>query len=114
MRLPVARKMASAAFVATAGAHLIASVEAEGGVPRDRALRFLAEHENLERGWYAGAVGWIDANGDGEFAVALRCGLLWEDGARLYAGVGVMPDSDPARELEETELKFKALLTALV
>jgi salicylate biosynthesis isochorismate synthase/menaquinone-specific isochorismate synthase len=46
--------------------------------------------------------------------VALRCGLLWEDGARLYAGVGVMPDSDPARELEETELKFKALLTALV
>ena len=62
----------------------------------------------------AGAVGWIDGRGDGEFAVALRCGLLWEDGARLYAGVGVMPDSDPARELDETELKFKALLTALV
>ena len=64
----------------------------------------------MERGWYAGAVGWTDGRGDGEFAVALRCGLLWEDGARLYAGVGVMPDSDPARELEETELKFKALL----
>ena len=47
-------------------------------------------------------------------APLLRCGLLWEDGARLYAGVGVMPDSDPARELEETELKFKALLTALI
>ena len=70
--------------------------------------------EGMERGWYAGAVGWIDGRGDGEFAIALRCGLLWEDGARLYAGVGVMPDSDPARELEETELKFKALLTALV
>jgi isochorismate synthase EntC len=55
----------------------------------------------------------MDAGGDGEFAVALRCGLLWEDGARLYAGVGVMPDSDAARELDETELKFKALLTAL-
>ena len=45
--------------------------------------------------------------------MALRCGLLWGDGARLYAGVGVMPDSDPARELEETDLKFKALLSAL-
>ncbi|MGH7764870.1 MAG: isochorismate synthase, partial [Candidatus Dormibacteraceae bacterium] len=87
---------------------------AVGGWPRDAAQRLIDELEGLERGWYAGAVGWIDGRGDGEFAVALRCGLLWEDGARLYAGVGVMPDSDPARELEETELKFKALLTALV
>jgi isochorismate synthase EntC len=87
---------------------------AVGGWPREAADALIDELEGMERGWYAGAVGWIDANGDGEFAVALRCGLLWEDGARLYAGVGVMPDSDPARELEETELKFKALLTALV
>ncbi|HEY1419271.1 MAG TPA: isochorismate synthase [Candidatus Dormibacteraeota bacterium] len=87
---------------------------AVGGWPREEAERLIDELEGLERGWYAGAVGWIDGRGDGEFAVALRCGLLWEDGARLYAGVGVMPDSDPARELEETELKFKALLTALV
>jgi isochorismate synthase len=87
---------------------------AVGGWPREAAERLIEELEGLERGWYAGAVGWIDGRGDGEFAVALRCGLLWEDGARLYAGVGVMPDSDPARELEETELKFKALLTALV
>jgi len=87
---------------------------AVGGWPRAAADRLIDELEGMERGWYAGAVGWIDAHGDGEFAVALRCGLLWEDGARLYAGVGVMPDSDPARELEETELKFKALLTALV
>lgn len=87
---------------------------AVGGWPRDAADALIDELEGLERGWYAGAVGWIDGRGDGEFAVALRCGLLWEDGARLYAGVGVMPDSDPARELEETELKFKALLTALV
>jgi isochorismate synthase len=86
---------------------------AVGGWPRAAADSLIDELENLERGWYAGAVGWIDGSGDGEFAVALRCGLLWEDGARLYAGVGVMPDSDPARELEETELKFKALLTAL-
>jgi len=87
---------------------------AVGGWPRDAADRLIDELEGMERGWYAGAVGWIDGHGDGELAVALRCGLLWEDGARLYAGVGVMPDSDPARELEETELKFKALLTALI
>lgn len=87
---------------------------AVGGWPRDAADALIDELEGMERGWYAGAVGWIDSRGDGEFAVALRCGLLWEDGARLYAGVGVMPDSDPARELEETELKFKALLTALI
>ena len=87
---------------------------AVGGWPRDAADELIDELEGMERGWYAGAVGWIDGRGDGEFAVALRCGLLWEDGARLYAGVGVMPDSDPARELEETELKFKALLTSLV
>jgi len=87
---------------------------AVGGWPREAAEQLIDELEDLERGWYAGAVGWIDGRGDGEFAVALRCGLLWEDGARLYAGVGVMPDSDPARELEETELKFKALLTALI
>jgi isochorismate synthase len=87
---------------------------AVGGWPREAADALIDELEGMERGWYAGAVGWIDGRGDGEFAVALRCGLLWEDGARLYAGVGVMPDSDPARELAETELKFKALLTALV
>jgi isochorismate synthase EntC len=86
---------------------------AVGGWPRQAADALIDELEGLERGWYAGAVGWIDGRGDGEFAVALRCGLLWEDGARLYAGVGVMPDSDPTRELEETELKFKALLMAL-
>jgi isochorismate synthase len=87
---------------------------AVGGWPRVAADVLIDELEGMERGWYAGAVGWIDGRGDGELAIALRCGLLWEDGARLYAGVGVMPGSDPARELEETELKFKALLTALV
>jgi len=87
---------------------------AVGGWPREAADVLIDELEGMDRGWYAGAVGWIDGRGDGELAVALRCGLLWEDGARLFAGVGVMPDSDAARELEETELKFKALLTALI
>ena len=86
---------------------------AVGGWPRRPALRLIDELEQMERGWYAGAVGWTDSRGDGEFALALRCGLLWEDGARLYAGNGVMPGSDPARELEETELKLRALLGAL-
>lgn len=86
---------------------------AVGGWPRAAADALIDDLEAMERGWYAGAVGWMDTHGDGEFAVALRCGLLWEDGARLYAGVGVMPDSDAARELDETDLKFKALLTAL-
>lgn len=87
---------------------------AVGGWPRSAADAIIDDLEGMDRGWYAGGVGWIDGAGDGEIAVALRGGLLWEDGARLYAGAGVMPDSDPARELEETEVKFKALLGALV
>ncbi|MDQ6773364.1 MAG: isochorismate synthase [Candidatus Dormibacteraeota bacterium] len=86
---------------------------AVGGFPPDAARVLIEELECLERGWYAGAVGWIDGRGDGELAVAIRCGLLWEDGARLYAGNGMMPDSDPEAELRETELKFRALLGAM-
>jgi len=108
-----AELMGPAADVLTLAAALHPT-PAVGGWPREAADVMIDELEGMERGWYAGAVGWIDGSGDGELAVALRCGLLWEDGARLYAGVGVMPDSDPARELEETELKFKALLTALI
>ena len=87
---------------------------AVGGFPIEPALGLIDQLESMERGWYAGAVGWLDGRGDGEFTVALRCGLLWEDGARLYAGVGVMPASDPAAELDETEVKLRAVLSALV
>ncbi len=104
------REPAAGALELAAALHPTPAV---GGWPRAAADALIDDLEEMERGWYAGAVGWIDATGDGEFAVALRCGLLWEDGARIYAGVGVMPDSDAARELDETELKFKALLTAL-
>ena len=86
---------------------------AVGGWPVAPALAMIDDLEAMERGWYAGAAGWVDGRGDGEFAVALRCGLLWGDGARLYAGVGVMPGSDPARELDETALKLRALMGAL-
>jgi isochorismate synthase len=104
------RQPAATALELAAALHPTPAV---GGWPRAAADKLIDELEAMERGWYAGAVGWMDASGDGEFAIALRCGLLWEDGARLYAGVGVMPTSDAAQELEETELKFKALLTAL-
>jgi isochorismate synthase len=83
------------------------------GAPAPAAHRLIAELEGMERGWYAGAVGWMDGHGDGELAIAIRCGLLYEDGARLFAGNGMMPDSDPAAELEETRLKLRVLLGAL-
>ena len=68
------------------------------------------EVEGLDRGWYAGPVGWMDGSGDGEFCVALRSALLRDREARLYAGVGIVADSDPANELAETEIKLDALL----
>jgi isochorismate synthase EntC len=84
-----------------------------GGSPPAAARRLIAELEGMERGWYTGAVGWMDGRGGGELAIAIRCGLLYEDGARLYAGNGMMPDSDPTAELEETRLKLRVLLGAL-
>jgi salicylate biosynthesis isochorismate synthase/menaquinone-specific isochorismate synthase len=69
--------------------------------------------EGLDRGWYAGPVGWTDANEDGEWCVALRCALVRGREARCYAGVGVVADSDPAAELVETEIKLEALLPVL-
>jgi isochorismate synthase len=83
------------------------------GAPPAAARRLIGELEAMERGWYTGAVGWMDGRGDGELAVAIRCGLLYEDGARLYAGNGMMPDSDPQAELDETRLKLRVLLGAL-
>ena len=86
---------------------------AVGGWPTEPALDLLDEESDLDRGWYAGPVGWTDANEDGEFCVALRCALLRGSEARLYAGVGVVRDSDPAAELAETEVKLGALLPIL-
>jgi salicylate biosynthesis isochorismate synthase/menaquinone-specific isochorismate synthase len=86
---------------------------AVNGAPAAAAQRLICELECMERGWYAGAVGWLDGRGDGELAVAIRCGLLCEEGARLFAGNGMMPDSDPEAELEETRPKLRVLLGAL-
>jgi isochorismate synthase len=86
---------------------------AVGGEPWGVAERLIPALEGLDRGWYAGAVGWADATGDGEFCVALRCALVRGRLAHLYAGGGIVRDSDPAAELAETEVKLGALLPVL-
>ena len=86
---------------------------AVGGEPRDVAVGLIPALEGLDRGWYAGPIGWSDASGDGEFCVALRCALLLERRAHLYAGCGIVRDSDPAAELAESEVKLEALLPLL-
>ena len=86
---------------------------AVGGEPHDVAAPLIPALEGLDRGWYAGPVGWTDLNGDGEFCVALRCALVGGNLARCYAGVGVVSGSDPAAELAETEVKLAALLPVL-
>jgi salicylate biosynthesis isochorismate synthase/menaquinone-specific isochorismate synthase len=86
---------------------------AVGGEPESLAAAAIAELERMDRGWYAGPVGWMDATEDGEFCVALRSALLRDREARLYAGVGLVAGSDPAAELAETEIKLGALLPLL-
>ena len=76
-------------------------------------LEALEHLEPIERGGYAGPVGWMNANGDGEWAIALRCAEITGSTARLYAGAGIVADSEPEAELDETERKFRALLDAL-
>jgi isochorismate synthase len=86
---------------------------AVGGMPRDLALELIAEEETHERGWYAGPLGWIDRHGDGEFVVALRSGVVSGREATLFAGCGIVADSDPEREWEESATKLSALGSAL-
>ncbi len=84
------------------------------GAPRDAALSWLRANEGLDRGWYAGAVGWLSGGGEGELAVALRTALLRGDDAILHAGAGIVAGSTPEAELAETRLKLRANLTALL
>ncbi len=96
--------------------HLAAEVHptaAVGGTPTDLAVRTIAELEGMERGRYAGPVGWIDGHGDGEFGVALRCAQLDGPEARLFAGGGIVADSDPDNEASETQAKFIPMREAL-
>lgn len=86
---------------------------AVAGTPTSTALGVIAELEPFDRGRYAGPVGWIGADGDGEWAIALRGALLQNGLITAYAGCGIVAESDPASELEETELKFRPIREAL-
>jgi salicylate biosynthesis isochorismate synthase/menaquinone-specific isochorismate synthase len=86
---------------------------AVGAEPGELAWTLIPALEGLDRGWYAGTVGWTDAIGDGEFCVALRCALLRDRVAHLYAGGGIVRESDPASELAETEVKLQVMLPLL-
>ena len=84
-----------------------------GGVPTPVAMELIRQEEKLDRGYYAAPVGWTDASGNGEFAVAIRSALLQQDQAWLYAGGGIVADSIPEQEYEETWVKFRPMLRAL-
>jgi menaquinone-specific isochorismate synthase len=86
---------------------------AMGGYPREIALSLIREREGFDRGWYAGPIGWVDWRGDGEFAVAIRSALTHGNEAYLFAGCGIMADSDPEREYAESCWKLQPMLTAL-
>lgn len=87
-----------------------------GGFPREEALELIARVEGFTRGRYGGAVGWVNAAGDGTWAVAIRCAEFSDDRrrARLVAGGGIVADSEPLSELAETQAKFQAMLSAIV
>lgn len=99
--------------------HILSLVEllhptpAVGGVPPERAMAAIRETEPFDRGWYASPVGWFDADGDGEFAVAIRSGLAGGHQATLFAGNGIVADSDPADEWDEIHPKYRPILDEL-
>ena len=93
---------------------LLHPTPAVAGTPVDLALDYLAKLEELDRDRYAGPVGWVDARGDGEWYLGIRSAIVEGSSARLFAGVGIVADSEPAAELAETQLKLQAFLAAAV
>ena len=100
---------AETALSLAAALHPTAAV---GGVPTDRAVELIRGLEGMDRGRYAGPVGWVDAEGDGEWGIALRCAELSGARARLFAGAGIVAGSLPEDELEETRVKLRAMRSA--
>lgn len=92
---------------------LLHPTPAVGGLPKEKALWLIRALEGFDRGWYSGPVGWVDGSGGGEMFVAIRSALLSGNEALLYAGCGIMADSDPKAEFEESRLKLEAMLWAL-
>ncbi|WP_456405092.1 isochorismate synthase [Thiolapillus sp.] len=86
---------------------------AVGGMPGDTAMDWIRDHEQLDRGWYTGAFGWLGDNQEAQMAVILRCALVHDKHARLFAGAGITRVSDPEQELQETRLKLEPMLKAL-
>ncbi|MDZ7756070.1 isochorismate synthase [Rhodohalobacter sp.] len=86
---------------------------AVGGYPREAAMPYINKLEHFDRGWYAAPLGWINAHGEGEFVVAIRSGLIKTNEVRFFAGCGIVEDSNPQKEWDETNLKFIPMLTAL-
>ena len=107
------RAQLAAPVSAVALAGMLHPTPAVGGSTGEVALPLIPALEGIDRGWYAGALGWTDSGEDGEFCVALRCALVEGATARCYAGGGIVADSDPAQELAETEVKLGALLPVL-
>lgn len=112
LRTPIAARLRERLGVVVV-AGLLHPTPAIAGAPRDAALRIIRARERTDRGWYGGGVGWMDASGDGEFAVAIRSALLRGRTARIFAGAGIVAASDPRSELAETETKMLPLLRAL-
>jgi isochorismate synthase len=120
LRTPVTGRLRRARVERPSLLDLVAALHptpAVAGAPRSEALAWIERFEGMQRGWYAGPVGYLDADGDGEFRVALRSGLIVGgaegDRAQLFAGAGIVADSDPEAELRETRLKLRALLAPL-
>jgi menaquinone-specific isochorismate synthase len=112
--LPAVEVSTGAAPSALEFASALHPTPAVGGVPTQRSLQVIRELEPTERGHYAGPVGWVDAAGNGEWAVGLRTATVSGTCARMMAGGGIVSDSEPISELAETQLKLQALLSAVV
>jgi menaquinone-specific isochorismate synthase len=99
--------------------HILSLVEAlhptpaVGGLPPDVALQTIRETETFDRGWYAAPIGWIDGSGDGTFAVGIRSAVTEKHTATMFAGAGIVADSDPSREWDEVQLKYRPMLDEL-
>jgi menaquinone-specific isochorismate synthase len=107
---PAALSEHASALALAAALHPTAAV---CGTPAGAAMELIRELEGMDRGRYAGPVGWVDARGNGEWGIALRCAELDGPRARLFAGCGIVADSDPVAELAETQVKFRPMQDAL-
>ena len=114
LRTPVQgqRRDATTTVMDLAGA--LHPTPAVAGTPTAAALDWIRDHEHMDRGWYAAPVGWTDLAGQGELRVALRSALLGPERTHLFAGGGIVVGSDPRRELLETAVKLRAVLSPLI